>query len=332
MTRMSSLPIAERCGAAAGLSARHGSGRPAAMSRAFHALCAEDPQAFRLFAALAPIEKEEVNGWKRPADVTVNGWCVLDYASAVKELEVGLDCWGDYVDPKVDDFCPGHLDFAWLREIEGVRVAFVADIKKSVWTTPDGPDSLQIHAYGRAFAKKVGAHAYCVGIWAATEAKWLWDTEIIQLDGPKANELLDRILFAAANSGEASTGPHCRQCYARLHCDEYLLPAVTQQALVRKAVQDGVFGETATVDADDAAAMLDWAERAKDLAKFVNDNLRERVRRGEVVIEDEDGRVWAPITKPGKVSVDMDVLKAMGGESALKYGAPFEEFRWRKPK
>ena len=71
MTRMSSLPIAEKCGTAAALSARHGSGRPAAMSKAFHAKCAGSPEAFRLIGALSHAERDEIAEWKMPADAVV---------------------------------------------------------------------------------------------------------------------------------------------------------------------------------------------------------------------------------------------------------------------
>ena len=326
MTRMSSLPISERCGTAAALSAQHGAGRPAAMSKAFHSLCAGSPEAFRLMASLAPIEREEVGTWKKPATVMVNDWCELDYESATKEQEVGLDWMGEFVGKEEDAITWGHLDFAWLREIEGVRVAFVADIKKSVWTTPDGPDSLQIHAYGRAFAKKVGASAYVTGIWAAKEGKWLWDTEILQLDGEKAAHIWGRIAYAAENQGEASTGSHCGQCFARLHCPEYLLPAVVTDALVKQCVIDNEPLEGHV----EAMQLLAWADRAEDLAGRVKENLRELVRRGQLVIE-ADGKVWGPIPMPGRESVDMAKLKATpDGSSFIKVGAPYEQFRWRK--
>lgn len=325
MTRMSALPIAERCGTAARLSAQHGAGRPAAMSKAFHALCCSSPEAFRLMASLAPIEREEVSTWKKPATVQVNDWCELTYDSATKELEVGLDWMGEFAAAEEDAITWGHLDFAWVREIEGVRVAFVADIKKSVWTTPDGPDSLQIHAYGRAFAKKVDASAYVTGIWAAKEGKWLWDTEIIHLSGPKAQEIWGRIAYAAENDSEASTGPHCGQCYARIHCPEYLLPAVVCSALATEIASGGL-------SEDDANRLaLDWAERAEELAGRVKENLREKVRRGLTVIQDGEGRVWGPVPMPGRESVDLAKLKAHhDGPSFIKRGEPYEQFRWRK--
>lgn len=304
MTRMSSLPLAEKCGAAASLSARHGSGRPAAMSKAFHAKCAGAPEAFRLIGALSHAERDEIAEWKAPADALVNDLVTLDYPSAAKELEVGLDVFGEFVDIAENALTWGHLDFAWLREVpidegSGLLVAFVADIKKSVWTTPDGPESLQIHAYGRAFAKKVGAQAYCTGIWAAKEGKWLWSTEIIHLDGPRAQEIWERISFAASNTGEASTGRHCDSCFARMHCPEYLLPGAITNRIAPEAslaISEEQFAGLMLTPGE-AVRLLVWAKRAQELGEAVEKNLREAVRRGQLVIE-QDGKVWTPVEMP----------------------------------
>lgn len=268
------------------------------MSKAFHAKCAGSPDAFRLIGALSPIERDEIAEWKMPADAVVNDWCVLDYASSVKELEVGLDHFGGFTSEQEGALTWGHLDFAWVREVEGMRVAFVADIKKSVWTTPEGPDSLQLHAYGMAFAQKTDCQAYCTGIWAAKEGKWLWSTDIVVLGGPKSDELWQRISGAAMNAGEASTGRHCDSCYARLHCPEYLLPGVVTDALAKEvAIHDPKDIENLTLIQAEVVRLINWADRAEELAELVKKNLREAVRRGRLVIE-QDGKVWTPVEMP----------------------------------
>lgn len=332
MTRMSSLPMAEKCGQAARLSAQHGAGRPAAMSKAFHAKCAGAPEAFRLIGALSHAERDEIAEWKAPADALVNGWCVLDYASAAKELEVGLDHFGMYTDTEEGALTWGHLDFAWVRELDGLRVAFVGDIKKSVWTTPEGPDSLQLQAYGMAFAQKTECQAYCTGIWAAKEGKWLWSTDIVLLDGPVGQDIWQRIAHAAGNTGEASTGRHCDSCFARLHCPEYLLPGTVNESMA-KATQ---LADPSTIDSlaltnAEALRLLDWCDRASTLAERVEKNLREAVRRGKLVIED-GGKVWSPVEMPGRESLDKDKLRAVGCEPGdfVKKGDPYFQMRWKK--
>lgn len=332
MTRMSSLPLAEKCGQAASLSARHGAGRPAAMSKAFHAKCAGSPEAFRLIGTLSHAEREEIAEWKSPADALVNGWCVLDYASAVKELEVGLDHFGGYTDTEEGALSWGHLDFAWVREVDELRVAFVADIKKSVWTTQDGPESLQLHAYGLAFAQKTDCEAYCTGIWAAKEGVWQWSQDIVVLGGPKAEETWARIAHAASNTGEAGTGRHCDSCFGRMHCPEYLLPAaVIDKVAETVAIHDPkALGELGLTRAE-LLRLLNWSKRAQDLGEAVEKTLREAVRRGLVVIED-GGKVWTPVDMPGRESMDKDKMRAVGcePEDFVKRGEPFVQMRWKK--
>jgi hypothetical protein len=305
------------------------------MSTAFHAKCAGAPEAFRLMGALSHAEREEIATWKAPADAVVNEWCLLDYSSAAKEQEVGLDCWGDYTCDEKDALTWGHLDFAWVREVEGVRVAFVADIKKSVWTTPEGPDSLQVHAYARAFAKKTDCVAYCTGIWAAKEGKWLWSTDIVHLDGPRAAEIWDRISTAALNVGEASTGSHCGSCYARMHCPEYLLPATVSDAMAKAAgLSDPAAIEALALAPGESLRLLEWASRAQELGELVEKNLKEAVRRGLLVIVDANGKEWKPIDMPGRESLDKEKLRAVGCEPSdfVKKGEPYVQMRWVKQK
>jgi hypothetical protein len=302
------------------------------MSRAFHAKCAGSPDAFRLIGALSPIERDEVAEWKPPADATVNDWCVLDYASSVKELEVGLDHFGEFTDDPESALSWGHLDFAWVRDVDGTTVAFVGDIKKSVWTTAEGPESLQLHAYGRAFAKKVGAAAYCTGIWAAKEGRWLWSLDVVLLDGPRAQEVWERIAYAASNTGEASTGQHCGSCYARMHCPEHLLPGVVTDALAEAvAVRDPKAVEELTLTQGEALRLLRWADRAEELADLVKRNMREAVRRGKLVVVDGD-KEWLPVEMPGKEAIDKEKLKACGvePETVTKRGEPYFQMRWKK--
>lgn len=329
MCRMSHLPIAEKCGGSTVLSAQHGAGRAAAMSKAFHATCAGADVARFLMAALSPDEQDEVRSWQKPADVFVNEWVMLDYASSEKELEVGLDSWGEYADNEADALTWGHLDFAWVRELDGHRIAFVADIKKSIWTTPDGPDSLQLHAYGRAYAKKNGCTAYCTGIWAAEEGEWLWSKDMYQLQGG-AKKYWDRIAYAATNSGEYSFGDHCRNCHARIHCPEYF---IAPEAAVGELAPFA--GDKSLVTSEIANKLLLDCERAIKSAEFLQTEVKELVRRGHLKVLDSDGRYYGPVRCPGRKRIDADKLEALlpGREAEYtKRGEAYDQFRWLKVK
>lgn len=330
MIRMSQLPISEKCGGASRLAAQHGAGRPAAMSKAFHASCADAPGSRQLMDALSPSERAEVAKWKRPIDTAVNEWCLLDYASSEKELEVGLDSWGEYTVDAAELLSLGHLDFAWVREVGGMRVAFVADIKKSIWTTPDGPDSLQLHAYARAYALKNNCAAYCTGIWAATEGEWMWSKDIVVIDGPMGRAMWSRIAFAASNTDEFSMGDHCKNCFARLHCPEYMLPPAAASTELAP-----LLGDKSAITSDVAANLILLCKRATDTAKKVVDEIEEMVNRGELRVFDADGKEFRAVKMPGKESFDTEKLQTLLPERAhefVKRGLPYDQFRWVKPK
>lgn len=293
------------------------------MSSAFHADCADAPEAKRLLAALSPAEREDVLSWQKPATVMVND-CLLDYSSAEKELEVGLDVFGDFTAIVEEAIAWGHLDFAWVREVQGLRVAYVADIKKSIWTTPDGPDSLQLHAYGRAFAKKHGCDAYCTGIWAAEEGEWLWSMDIVMLDGPAGQAMWSRIAFAATHEGEFSYGDHCRACYAREHCPEWMLPPEAAFTSLAPFAIDKL-----TITSDIANKLLLESKRAKEMAEYVTKEIQELVRRGAIEVFDKDGKRYAPVQCKGKESADIDKVRELAPE-AIKRGAPYDRFMFLK--
>jgi hypothetical protein len=326
MRRMSILPISEKCGKAAELSAQHGAGRAAAMSQAFHATCAGKENARYLMAALSSSERDEVNLWKMPEPVEVLDSVTLDYEDAVKELEIALDVWGDYTADLSEAVSVGHLDFAWVREIHGVKVAFIADIKKSIWTTPDGPDSLQLHAYGWAFAKMSGCAAYCTGIWAAEEGEWIWSLDMVTLNSPMGRAMLSRIMYAAQHEGEYSFGDHCGQCYARLHCPEYFItPAAAATELAPFAV------DKLAVSADLARKLLADCKRAEEFAEVVRKEIQELVRHGKLTITDTDGKIYGRVECKGREGVDIAKVRELHPE-LLKKGAPFDRFQFLKPK
>ena len=327
--RMSLLPLTVFCGQAGELSRQYGAGRPAAMSQSFHATAAKAPNALELFARLSDVERAEIATWKPVADVEMtwqgHGW-VLRYSEAEKELAIGLDEYGQYCDPESPDcLTVGHLDMAW-RTPRPDSVAYVGDIKKSVWTTADGPESLQLHAYGWAYARKHGCESYCTGLWCATEGEWLWSKEIVTLASERGQQIWERIYAASSRtSSEASTGSHCRSCWSRLHCPEYTLPAVLQSTELAPAATGMV------PSGPEAAVFLQRLQTLEELIDLAKKNLQEAVRRGALRIEDENGKVYGPVEMKGRESVDVKALKEKLGDGAsqfLKKGAPYTQFRW----
>lgn len=323
--RMSSLPVAQFCGKAAPLSEKYGAGRAAVMSSYFHAACAFDPKAKTLALQLTPEDLEEVKEWHSPQTVRLyDGAITLDYESAEKELEVALNAQGEYTEaPALETAITiGHLDFAWPKLFNGRTVVFVADIKKSKWTV-SGPDSLQILTYGWAYAKKVGAEAFVPGIWAAQEGEWIWGDwfDMTDLD---SLDLWQRIRHAALNDGDANTGPHCRNCYARMHCPEYLFPKDTTGALA--AFSEG--REPTPLEVADAYLS---AQAMEDIAKRIKDNAKEHARRGGEIIA-ADGRRLVMSERAGRAGFDAKGLAAKHPELAKEFvtrGEPYVVPMWK---
>lgn len=325
--RMSLLGSTQFCGLAGQLSAQHGAGRPAAMSKAFHARCAGMPDAAALLAALTEDERDEVLEWKAPADIDY-GSGVVRYAEMEKELEVCLDRFGfacEASDP--DCLTVGHLDMATVIELPDFgRVAYVGDIKKTVWTAGEGPESLQLHAYAQAYAQLRDCKAYTTGLWIGETGEWLWTGSMVLLGSPRAVGILDRVLRAAQNHGEASSGPHCQSCWSRLHCPEYALPLQTfdQWQLSLEAFE--------ALPPEEQAQFLFKLQATEALATKIRKEVQERVRRGRAAPA-KDGSRYLPVIMPGRESVSVKALReglGEGAEAFITRGQPYDQFRWLK--
>lgn len=336
--RCSLLPIAQYCAAAPILSSFHGAGRPAAMSSAFHAMLAKEPNAQELWALLSDEEQSIVRSWKPPGTIVFqegDSAITLDYESAEKELKVGLDGNGNYLDPSANDVLTrGTLDFGWVREVRAKRVAYVADIKKTEWTATDGPDSLQIAAYAFAYAAKHDCEAFVTGIWVAESGIWQWSREMVDLSSRRAIDLWERVRSAASNvprgeGNDYSTGEHCRSCWARLHCPEYTLPA----ALASTALAPLTTGEAlAELTPDAAGELVLKVQAAADVIEAARKTLTEYARRGGIVRN--GAKLWRAIEMPGRESVDAGMLRDELGDDVVqryvKKGAPYQQMRWVK--
>lgn len=319
--RISLLPMSQYCQLAGKLSEEHGAGRAAAMSSAFHAREADAGDAKEKLMRLTPKELDAIAGWKRPTDVTVSGH-VLTYASALKEQPVGLTIDGDYA-ASGDVVTCGTLDFCWNYD----QVAYVGDMKKSAWTT-SGPDSLQLLAYGYAWAKKHGCRAFCVGLWIIEDAEWRWSPKVYEMDGFESLDLWQRIKYAALNVGEeASFGDHCRNCYGRLHCPEYTAPAALGDTVLSPAAVGGAIDDPVKL-----LALLEYCERIEPMIEKVKEQARECARRG--VPLKRKGQVLRFNRCKGRESLNKARLFTEIPEATrfLERGEDFDQMRWCKDK
>lgn len=326
-TRCSLLTISQFCGKAAELSEQHGAGRPAAMSSAYHAFLAGEPDAEAKLARLTDEERKKIEKWKPPTTCHPIPSVTLDYASATKETPVGLDAEGEYVEEGGEALTAGTPDFYWIREVHGIRVVYVGDMKKTRWTTLDGPKSLQLLSYGWALAKKHGCDAFCCGLWFLEEGAWNWG-EVVEMNSWDSLDVWDKIRHAAENRGEASTGAHCRDCYGRMYCPDHLLPVALGDTQLR------AFSHPESLTEETVAMAVLYAQAAEELAKAVEANAKEWQRRGYGVVRDvKAGKVWKEVTMPGRqsiTSIDALVKAIPAAEKFVKQGSDYTQFRWTK--
>lgn len=315
--RPSSLGVAEFCPRAVELNELSGISRAAVISTAWHAKLAGNDT---LIGELHPGEREEVASYGVPSTAYANhADAFLDYESAEKELHV-------QVQERDTLITEGTLDFAWVREVGGRRWAFVADLKRSTWAIPDGPDCLQLAAYGHAYAALRSCDGYTPGLWSGTDSTWTWGTPV-DLTSPEALDLWLRLKRAAGNdhrlktkedSKRFTTGAHCSACYGRQRCSEYA--ALTAE------------GE-AEVTADNAAQLILRAKAMAELAERLTDNVKVFAERGGVVRDPATGKLFLPTVTSGREALDKEALLREYPDATRYWrkGKPGKMFGWRKP-
>lgn len=322
--RPSSLPIARFCARAPALS--QGAGRAAAMSSVWHARAAGKDWR-DAYERLTQKERDDIDSWRTPGDIILES-AVLRYGDAFKEVECGLKPDGTYAD-KADPHAltAGTCDFYWF--IDGVL--YVADLKKSEWTEPDGPRSLQILCYALALMAKHEAagdevRGFVPGIWHAQEGTWEWgDFVSADLFSEERDVAWSAVRAAAMHTeGDYATGPHCRRCYSRTKCPAYLVPP--------EHASDGI-SKYMVGDLDNGRALelRRFLERVESTVKAAKERLEAFSDANGGIVDTEAGKVWKASTVKGKVGIDTKALEADHPELVQKYvkqGAPHVRYAW----
>lgn len=314
--RPSSLGCAEFCPRSSDLNEQSGISRSAIISTAWHAKLAGNDT---LIGELHPDERKEVAGWGTPTDTSCEG-VALNWSEAEKEYHVQV--WER--DRLVTE---GTLDAAWVVTMpDGRPWAFIADNKRSTWAIPDGPDCLQLAAYGHGFAAKRSCAGYTPGLWSGTDSEWTWGTPV-DLTSPEALDLWLRLKRAARNDWRLKikaddqrfvTGAHCGACYGRQRCPEYAAMAFDYQ--------------DTEVTESSAAELLLRAKAMAELAERITDNVKVFAERGGVVKDPATGKVYLPTVTKGRESLDKEALLASYPDATKfwKRGKPGQMFGWRK--
>lgn len=317
--RPSSLPIARFCAKSPALNL--GAGRAAAMSSVWHARAAGHPWQ-DAYLRLTPEERTDIDEWKVPTDITLQGGAVLRFADAIKETRValGMNCEALPVsDPQA--LTAGTCDFYWLLG----RTLFVGDLKKSEYTEPDGPRSLQVICYALALSALFGdsVDGYVCGIWHAQEGTWEWG-EYVALDSDRCAQDWEEVRAAALHTeGDFSMGPHCRRCYARERCPAYLVPPEQAEGQLARYL-------TGTLDNISAFELKMFLDRVKTTVTSAERALKAHAD-AHGGIRDGEGKVWRAVECSGRPGLNATELERDEPEVFRRYykqGAPYAMYRW----
>lgn len=331
--RCSKLPVLQFCGQAQIIGEGNAGNRDSVLGQAFHALCSDDPSIASRMLLLTDEERKDLGELIKPRPFEVNTGTetiTLHYENALKEVAIGLTESGEYCD--YDDasaLVNGTADMCWVVEIGGKVVVYSPDIKRSMYTEPDGPFSLQVTAYCIALASKYGADGYVRGIWDATEGEYSW-ADYVDVWGEQADTLLRTVVAAAKNhGGDFNLGTHCFRCHARMRCPQYVLPpdlACTMlEPFTKMKGDEGAPTEEYLVEA------ISWAKRAADSADAVMTLVRSFAKDMNGINDATSGKVFRPVQCKGRVSLDKKRLEKDHPELIEAYsniGGPYDQYRW----
>lgn len=323
--RPSSLPIARFCAKAPALNV--GAGRAAACSSVWHARAAGKDWR-EAYERLTPDERADIDSWKLPTDIFLGDGVCLRYADAQKEERCALAVdggWADHADPQA--LTAGTADFYWF--IDGVL--YVADLKKSQFTEPDGPRSLQLLCYALAlvamFEKSgVDVRGWVAGIWHATEGTWEWgDFASADLFSAERADAWAAVKAAALHTdGDFSTGPHCRRCYSRTRCPAYMVPPEHASDGIAKYLVGDLSNER-------ALELRRLYERIQTTMEACKERLHAYADAAGGIVDAEAGKIWKAGTVKGRVSLDAKALEADHPDIVQKYmrqGPPGIRYAW----
>lgn len=214
-------------------------------------------------------------------------------------------------------------------------LAVIVDLKKrEQWhagrlSAPD--ENLQLHAYGLAWAIRTGATAYKLALclFGDGTAELLW-SQAYPVESAKT--LLDRVRricdrrnvsMIGGPRPRATAGPHCLQCYPRLHCPSWTLPANDgDTALAPMTQPGGLTPENSGRALQAVLALRDVAERGQEILKAYV------AQHGPIVVGD---RQWGPVRMPGRKSgPSVEELEAQGLGHLVKQGRPYEQWRMHR--
>lgn len=352
MIRISRLDDARHCGLSAALDTKSTT-TAGLMGNAFHAANAafHRPTDERLQAARAVamgrLDAEDRFDTEVLLKPLLADW--VPPAGAAFEVPVGVDRHGCYVEvERAEDgttyrataadapalLTAGTADCAWVEPWrDGKKIVKVPDFKSGArarYNVPRPPGNLQVAAYGFALADKHNAAAMALGVYLAHDHEWHWAE--VALDSDEASGLWEEVRAAALRDpAEAVLGGHCADCWVRLRCPAYVLPAV-DGAAADYALAPMQKGGEALVTPERLVRMIHAATAMKDIAEEARDWLKAYVRDHGPITDGE--KVWGPVDVKGRESTSVKSLVEAGlyetaqNLGAVKLSPPSVQHRW----
>ena len=342
MKRISSLPVLQYCPGSDKVGAGNESIR-AKRSTVFHKYC-ETGKWPKEINRLPPEDVEEIRRWKVPTKhkLTRGDFSMeIDYEKSTKELVVAIDKDFNFVDvdpsvPPDDTFrskypnviVRGSLDFGFHFPSFGLVV--VVDVKSSIYAVKDMDKSLQLHGYGIGYAKKMGATRYLVGIWDASDGKYYFANDIIEVDSFEYEAYKNDIIQISQQTEEnLVTGQHCSGCWDRFSCPSHVLSSVDADKPELRLL-------TGKASESDVLESLQVAVRLKDRVKLIEDAAKAWANIKGPVLDHKTNKVWGPVLKRGKKSLDQErVMNDLGVSSLDSYmsvGNSYNQYQWKNNK
>ena len=218
-----------------------------------------------------------------------------------------------------------------VAEDQWTRDLCIIDLKKREQVTwgkvPDADNNLQLHAYAIAHALRDEYPRYrtCLLTFGEGRAEALWSRTYTSVEWRPILERIKQICLRPGNtSGEdppGRAGPHCTDCYARLHCPNWALPAHQGPSALEVFTREGGLTRDNVERAYLAAkSVKEMGERALELIQAY------RLIRGpgSVMVGEKS---WEPVQTAGRKTADVAALERDGLSGYVRQGQPFQQWR-----
>lgn len=192
-------------------------------------------------------------------------------------------------------------------------------------------DNLQVLTYALAHVLRPGspfkAFRVALLLFGEGHAEALWSGSYTSVQWLPILERIRQITCARETRNDRTdpvgkAGPHCSECYPRVHCPSWALPAHQGPSYLEPFTKPGGLSspEVAGKGLLAIKAMREMADRAEEILQAH----RLRNGPGSVLVGD---KVWEPVTMPGRRSASVVELDRAGLSQYVKEGRPYQQWR-----